>query len=110
MLNQCRSVASLCNPHAFNRLPFKGSRACSVLFLACASIALAQDVQPANPTATPQVDQTPERRAPAAPLDGIFPGTEYLGPTIGVPDTDPIWPLTLALWDQFPQLKKSKIK
>jgi hypothetical protein len=28
----------------------------------------------------------------------------------GVPDTDPIWPLTKALWDAFPALKKARIK
>ena len=55
-------------------------------------------------------DQAPTRRALEAPLDGIFPSSEYLGPTIGVPDTDPVWPLTQALWDEFPGLKKNKIK
>src|SRR5258708_26149179 len=38
----------------------------------------------------------PQRRALPAPLDGVFPGTDYLGPTplIRVPDTDPVYPLT----------------
>ena len=54
----------------------------------------------------------PARRALPAPLDGIFPGSDYIGPTplIGVPDTDPVWPLTKALWDAYPALKKARIK
>jgi hypothetical protein len=54
----------------------------------------------------------PPRRALPAPLDGIYPGSDYLGPTplIGVPDTDPVWPLTQGLWDAFPALKKERIK
>jgi hypothetical protein len=62
----------------------------------------------------PQAGDTsePPRRALPAPLDGIFPSTDYLGPSplIGVPDTDPVWPLTQALWETFPSLKKNKIK
>src|SRR5260221_349710 len=40
----------------------------------------------------------PQRRALPAPLDGAFPGTDYLGPTplIGVPDTDPAYQPTKA--------------
>jgi hypothetical protein len=54
----------------------------------------------------------PARRALPAPLDGIFPSSDYFGPTplIGVPDTDPVWPLTKALWEEFPGMKKHKIK
>src|SRR6202008_1766194 len=54
----------------------------------------------------------PKRRALPAPLDGVFPSTEYLGPTplIGVPDTDPVYPLTKALWKAAPALKDAKIK
>ena len=54
--------------------------------------------------------QEPPRRAKPTPLDSVFPSSEYLGPTIGVPDTDPVWPLTKALWDTSPTLKKAKIK
>src|SRR5215471_1170732 len=56
--------------------------------------------------------QVPSRRAEPAPLDGIFPGSDYLGPTplIGVPDTDPVYPLTKALWRLSPALKKARIK
>jgi len=63
-----------------------------------------QAQQPAPPA--------PARRALPAPLDGIFPSSEYLGPSplIGVPDTDPVWPLTQALWDAWPSFKKTKIK
>ena len=57
-------------------------------------------------------DDEPKRRALPAPLDDIFPSSEYLGPTplIGVPDTDPVYPLTKALWSAFPTLKKARIK
>jgi hypothetical protein len=54
----------------------------------------------------------PQRRALPAPLDGVFPGSDYLGPTplIGVPDTDPVYPLTKALWAIAPALKDARIK
>jgi hypothetical protein len=60
----------------------------------------------------PENNDEPKRRARPAPLDSIFPSSEYLGPTplIGVPDTDPIYPLTKALWSTFPAFKKAKIK
>jgi len=63
----------------------------------------------ASPTASPD-PQEPPRRAKPAPLDGVFPSAEYLGPTIGVPDTDPVYPLTKALWDASSGLKKAKVK
>jgi hypothetical protein len=83
------------------------------------------DDQPDKPdaakTETPQSDsasgqtsvpQEPKRRALPAPLDPVFPGSEYLGPTplIGVPDTDPEYPLEKALWSAFPALKTQRIK
>jgi hypothetical protein len=57
-------------------------------------------------------NQEPKRRAQPAPLDGIFPGTDYLGPNplIGAPDTDPVYPLTKALWSVAPALKNARIK
>jgi hypothetical protein len=60
----------------------------------------------------PKNSDEPRRRALPAPLDGVFPSSEYLGPTplIGVPDTDPIYPLTRALWSAFPALKRARIK
>lgn len=51
----------------------------------------------------------PERRAPPAPLDSIFPSSEYLGPTIGVPNADPTSALTKALWKKIPTLLENKI-
>src|SRR5262249_30793926 len=56
--------------------------------------------------------QGPPRRAKPAPLDEVFPSTEYIGPTplIGVPDTDPVYPLTEALWLLSPALKEARIK
>src|SRR5579862_1165867 len=59
---------------------------------------------------TSAADSGSSRRAAEDPLDGIYPSTSYLGPTIGVPDTDPIWPLTKALWDEFPGLEAARIK
>src|SRR5258707_3560716 len=63
----------------------------------------------ASETSAPQ---EPKRRALPAPLDPLFPGSEYLGPTplIGVPDTDPEYPLEKALWSAFPALKAQRIK
>ena len=63
----------------------------------------------ASETSAPQ---EPRRRALRAPLDPLFPGSEYLGPTppFGVPDTDPEYPLEKALWSAFPALKASRIK
>jgi len=59
---------------------------------------------------TPAADSGTPRRAAEDPLDGIFPSSSYLGPTIGVPDTDPIWPLTKALWNEFSGLEATRIK
>ena len=50
------------------------------------------------------------RRAKPAPFDAIFPSSEYLGPTIGVPNTDPIYPLNKALWKEIPSLEKNNIR
>jgi len=61
-------------------------------------------------SSTQQSSPTPARRGLPAPLDGIFPSSEYIGPTIGVPDTDPVYPLTKAVWDICPALKDAKIK
>jgi len=60
----------------------------------------------------PANNQEPQRRALPAPLDGVLPGSDYLGPTplIGVPDTDPVYPLTKALWTIAPALKDARIK
>ncbi len=63
----------------------------------------------ANSPATSDNTQ-PARRAMPAPFDSIFPSTEYLGPTIGVPDTDPIYPLTNIFWNAVPGLKDSGIR
>jgi hypothetical protein len=67
---------------------------------------------PPNQQREPSTSQEPPRRALPAPLDGVFPGSEYIGPEplIGVPDTDPIYPLTKALWELSPALRKARIK
>jgi len=58
------------------------------------------------------VSQEPVPRALPVPLDGIFPGSDYLGPTplIGVPDTDPVYPLTKMVWSVAPRVRDAKIK
>jgi len=63
-------------------------------------------------TAPANAGKAPDRRSKPAPLDGIFPSSEYIGPTplIGVPDTDPVYPMTEALWRLSPALKESRIK
>jgi hypothetical protein len=72
-----------------------------------------------KPTPAPQAAQSlpapaseePPRRSLPAPMDGVFPLTEWVGgPLIGVPDTDPTWPLEKAIWAAFPVLKKNRIK
>ena len=50
------------------------------------------------------------RRAKPAPFDSIFPNTEYLGPTIGVPNTAPIYPLNRRLWNLLPSLEENNIR
>lgn len=55
-------------------------------------------------------EQAPARRALPQPFDSIFPISEYLGPTIGVPDTSPIYPLNQALWNHWSSLKDNRIK
>jgi hypothetical protein len=46
-----------------------------------------------------------------APFDPLFPMTEWLGsPLLGVPDTDPIFPLEKALYRACPVLAKNRIK
>jgi hypothetical protein len=78
------------------------------IFLSQPLLSLASE----NPPISSQEPQsvTSKRRAPPAPLDSIFPSSEYLGPTIGVPNTDPIFPLTKKLWKWFPSLKNHDIR
>jgi Putative beta-barrel porin-2, OmpL-like. bbp2 len=85
------------------------SISCSVIYLVAQPQAPSSQTQ--NPGQPPNASQPPRRALPA-PLDDIFPSVEYLGPSplIGVPDTDPTWPLTKALWDAYPALERTKIK
>lgn len=59
-------------------------------------------------------DSGPKRRAYPAPLDGVFCMTEYPGNAgtlpIGVPDTDPEYPMEKAIYKVLPQLKQHRIK
>lgn len=74
-----------------------------------------------DPNSAPSADNpypfAPEgtkRRSYPAPLDSVFPMTEWLGVggtmPIGVPDTDPEYPLEKAIYKVIPQLKKHRIK
>jgi hypothetical protein len=72
-----------------------------------ASPALAPSAAAALPaTATPAVNPSPnaspspaapQRRALPAPLDPVFPSTDFIGPTIGVPNDTTVYPLQKAL-------------
>jgi hypothetical protein len=59
-------------------------------------------------------DSAPKRRGHPAPLDAVFPSTEYIGIAgtlpIGVPDTDPEFPMEKAIYKVLPELKKHRIK
>lgn len=89
---------------------------CLFCWISCSTLCLADQPQDSSPQAQNSAQQPaagqPSRRALPAPLDSVFPSSEYLGPTplIGIPDTDPVWPLTKALWDSSPTLKKTRIK
>lgn len=63
-------------------------------------------------SAIPASNQEPPRRALPAPLDPIFPSSEYFGPTpaIGIPDTDPVYPLEKELYKIAPFLQRARIK
>jgi hypothetical protein len=65
---------------------------------------------PPYPLGAQEIPPASLRRAPPAPLDPVFPSTEYVGPTIGVPDISPVYPLTKLFWNNFPNLRRDKIK
>ena len=46
------------------------------------------------------------RTARTVPLDGILPGSDF----IGVPNTDPVYRLTKALWTIAPVVNDARIK
>lgn len=75
---------------------------------------------PANTTNTtptpvaksaPTPPSEPARRALPSPLDPVFAMTDYPGgPLIGVPDTDPVFPMESIIYKALPVLKKNRIK
>jgi len=77
-------------------------------------------VVPANPyrgvnnSSTPFAPEGTLRRALPAPLDPVFPSTEYVGIAsqiqIGVPDQDPMFPLEKAIYKACPLLAECRIK
>jgi hypothetical protein len=66
--------------------------------------------EPSPPSVEPVAATPPKRRAKPQPLDDVFALNEYIGPTIGVPDTTPIYPLNEALWDAMPGLRDANIR
>ncbi len=75
---------------------------------------------PANPyrgvnnSSTPFAPEGTLRRGLPAPLDPVFPSTEYIGIAsqlqIGIPDQDPMFPLEKAIYKACPFLAKNRIK
>ena len=62
-------------------------------------------------TSTPFAPEGELRRALPAPLDPVFPGQEWVGqPLIGVPDTNPVFPLEKAIYKACPALKRARIQ
>jgi hypothetical protein len=65
-------------------------------------------------TSTPFAPQGTLRRAPPAPLDPVFPSTEWIGVAgqtqIGIPDTNSVYPLEKAIYKACPILKKKRIE
>jgi Putative beta-barrel porin-2, OmpL-like. bbp2 len=75
-----------------------------------------QNVIP-KPAPTSQFPFAPEgdtRRALPAPLDPVFPSTEYVGVAgqtqIGIPNLNPVFPLEKAIYQACPILKKQRIE
>lgn len=82
-----------------------------LLFFSLNTVAKEPQFSSSHPhAANKNISPEPTRRAKPAPYDAIFPSTEYLGPTIGVPNTDPIFPLTELLWKDIPKLKEHDIR
>jgi hypothetical protein len=71
--------------------------------------AVGQSDSAASETSAPQEQK---RRALPAPLDPLFPGSEYLGPTpLKEPSlTDTRDPCRVRRWSAFPALKAQRIK
>lgn len=63
---------------------------------------------------TPFAPEGTLRRAMPAPYDSVFPGSEFIGTAgtlpIGVPDTDPVYPLEKEIYKACPMLKEARIK
>ncbi len=77
-------------------------------------------IVPANPyrgvnnSSTPFAPEGTLRRGLPAPLDPVFPSTEYVGIAsqiqIGIPDQDPMFPLEKAIYKACPLLAEYRIK
>ena len=60
---------------------------------------------------TPFAPEGDLRRGLPAPLDPVFPGTEYVGqPVIGAPDESPVFPLEAQIYKYLPVLKAKRIQ
>lgn len=75
-----------------------------------------QRIAQSTTSTSPQSDNSngPKRLSYPPPLDPVFPMTEYVGSAgtlpIGVPDTDPQYPLEKAIYKVLPQLREHRIK
>jgi hypothetical protein len=65
-------------------------------------------------SATPFAPEGEKRRALPAPLDPVFPSSEYVGVAgqtqIGIPDLNPVFPLEKEIYKACPMLKKARIE
>lgn len=65
-------------------------------------------------TATPFAPEGERRRGLPAPLDPVFPSTEYIGAAgqtqIGIPDTNSVYPLEKVIYKACPLLKRARIE
>lgn len=102
------NVRTYCKNFLICGVGYKLQRKC-FLFL-CLTMCVVFFTSQSYAASVSKKEQHPQRRAKPAPFDSIFPINEYFGPTIGVPDTDPIYPLNSWVWKNMTLLKDQKIR
>ena len=80
-----------------------------LLSMSCVATNAQSEVKNNHPSSAAS-SKDPDRRAKSAPFDDIFPSTDYLGPTIGVADTTPVYPLNAFFWKEIPKLQENNIR
>ena len=80
-----------------------------LLSMSCVAMNAQSEVKNNHPPSAAS-SKEPDRRAKPAPFDDIFPSTDYLGPTIGVADTTPVYPLNAFFWKEIPKLQENNIR